>query len=468
MSLYNIFNNILGSAIGSTSSGAVSSVAGKTGAVSLVSSDVTDFQPAVSLNTDVVSTKNKTQFFDTSGQISGTIIPSVNLSYSLGNQTNNLLSTYTRELISERIQAVDYIFFKTNNVRLGHTSAGPSNTNSLGNVCIGNGAGDAITGGGTNVCIGDISGFNLTNGNNNICIGQLSSSGMYSGNSNIFIGENTQSFNTTTNNCTIIGSQSKAGGNDCIAIGYNVAPVPSNNCCIGNQTIISIYNEADGKCDLGKINNKFKDIYLAGSVNCSGLKFNNLVGPGTLRIDANGNVFVDIPLITPTNLTSNTSDSNFIVSRSSIKDNDPINEAYYMFDSQAFHPVWLCGNNQYDWIGGHANGNDNFQGITGSWFKITLNTAKSWNQYTIKPSFREELLSSWRIYGSNDDINYTLITSQTDYTFPNFTNANLLTETFTMGYEVSYRYIVFHVTKIRNEGSLRMYFGIREFRFNKV
>lgn len=104
MSLYNIFNNILGSTIGSTSSGAVSSVAGKTGAVSLVSTDISNFQPTVSLNTDVVNSKNKTQKLDQNGNINDTIIPSVNLSYSLGNPTNKLLSTYTRDLIVERIQ----------------------------------------------------------------------------------------------------------------------------------------------------------------------------------------------------------------------------------------------------------------------------------------------------------------------------------------------------------------------------
>ena len=73
--MYNIFNNILGSTISTTSSGAVSSVAGKTGAVSLVSTDISNFQPSVSLNTDVVNSKNKTQKLDTSGNINDTIVP---------------------------------------------------------------------------------------------------------------------------------------------------------------------------------------------------------------------------------------------------------------------------------------------------------------------------------------------------------------------------------------------------------
>lgn len=63
--MYNIFNNILGSAIGSTSSGAVSSVAGKTGAVILDSNDITNFQPSVSTNLDVVNNKSKLQNIDT-------------------------------------------------------------------------------------------------------------------------------------------------------------------------------------------------------------------------------------------------------------------------------------------------------------------------------------------------------------------------------------------------------------------
>lgn len=60
---YNIFNNLLSITAGGTTSG-VSSVAGKTGAVSLVSNDITDFQPNVSSNLDVVDNKTKTQNID--------------------------------------------------------------------------------------------------------------------------------------------------------------------------------------------------------------------------------------------------------------------------------------------------------------------------------------------------------------------------------------------------------------------
>ncbi len=42
-----------------------------------------------------------------------------------------------------------------------------------------------------------------------------------------------------------------------------------------------------------------------------------------------------------------------------------------MFDITDLGYVWDCGNNQYDWIGGHANGSDSFQGIVGAWFKIS-------------------------------------------------------------------------------------------------
>jgi hypothetical protein len=52
----------------------------------------------------------------------------------------------------------------------------------------------------------------------------------------------------------------------------------------------------------------------------------NLVGPGTLRVDANGVVSVLLdypPIITPHNLTSNTSDPNFTVSTSGVLLNTP-------------------------------------------------------------------------------------------------------------------------------------------------
>jgi hypothetical protein len=64
MSSYNIFNNILSITVGGTTGGAVSSVAGKTGAVILDSNDVTNFQPSVSTNSDVVDNKSKTQNID--------------------------------------------------------------------------------------------------------------------------------------------------------------------------------------------------------------------------------------------------------------------------------------------------------------------------------------------------------------------------------------------------------------------
>ena len=200
-------------------------------------------------------------------------------------------------------------------------------------------------------------------------------------------------------------------------------------------------------------------------INNLDLRLNNM----SLKIDSvfpNPSPVVVSNLITPINLTTNTSDPNFIVERSSIIFNSASYESYLMFDNNP-NTWWACAVGNYDLTTLQAIGPDSFNGIHGSWFKITLDTPRTWNQYQIQPTYREELPSSWRIYGSNDDASYNLITSVDDETFPSFTNQNNLTVSFNIN-QVSFKYLVFHVTKIINEGSGRDYFTIKEFRFNKI
>jgi hypothetical protein len=236
------------------------------------------------------------------------------------------------------VSGVDFMAFASNNVRLAGVNnlVGPSNpSGSVANVCVGNGAGQSLTSGGTNVCVGDVAGPNVGAGNGNVFIGQLASVGMTSGDGNVFVGDNTPSFAANASNNVIVGARSKAGGSNSIALGADVETglgVPTNHACIGNNSVVALYNQGDGSCDLGRATNRFKDLHLGGvaklsgytasagklfTVNASGdLIQLPLTGPGTLQIDAAGTVSVggsggvpiliryaatNVPIASPTN-----------------------------------------------------------------------------------------------------------------------------------------------------------------------
>jgi hypothetical protein len=88
------------------------------------------------------------------------------------------------------------------------------------------------------------------------------------------------------------------------------------------------YPENDLGVDVGRPTKRFKDANFSGfTSNSTGFRFNNLVGPGTLRVDANGWVSVLLDplapaIVTPHNLTSATSDPNFTVITSSVWQGD--------------------------------------------------------------------------------------------------------------------------------------------------
>ena len=65
---------------------------GIVGTSAIAESDVTN------LSTDLTTLNNKTQKFDTSGQISATIIPSANLFYNIGDGTHQLNTVYTADV----------------------------------------------------------------------------------------------------------------------------------------------------------------------------------------------------------------------------------------------------------------------------------------------------------------------------------------------------------------------------------
>ena len=116
MSNYNIFNNVLSITTNSnTGSGAVSSVAGKTGAVTLISNDITDFQPQVSANTDVVSNKNKTQILDIQGRLINNLLLDNDNLYDIGDTGNRIRSIYAiGQIIATVFKGVAYSHPVTN------------------------------------------------------------------------------------------------------------------------------------------------------------------------------------------------------------------------------------------------------------------------------------------------------------------------------------------------------------------
>lgn len=313
MSLYNIFNNILGSTIATTNSGAVSSVAGKTGAVSLVSNDITNFQPSVSLNTDVVNSKNIIQKLDTSINTIDEIKPAIGGLINLGSALQTFKEGHFNFLKSVEVHT-DIIRVKTLG---GGTNLEISNDQGQG-IILESGQNGVV----------NFTGFAYNNGTGKY-LKLIDQNGK--------IGVGTVIDAPTNTNINAIPRFSNTGGQ---LKNSNVSISDTGRLTAAEIDARILPNLCDGLLLKGDITPEFKtDVISIGSanapisyiysnsINCSGLKFNNLVGPGTLRIDANGNVSVLLDplapaIITPHNLTSATSDPNFTVNTSSVWQGD--------------------------------------------------------------------------------------------------------------------------------------------------
>ena len=88
-------------------SGGVSSVNSKSGVVVLNHTDLTDIstnKTHTQIDSELKTLTDKTNLLNTSSQLASNLIPSTNLSYTIGNPTNKILSTYSRDIICDKIQ----------------------------------------------------------------------------------------------------------------------------------------------------------------------------------------------------------------------------------------------------------------------------------------------------------------------------------------------------------------------------
>ena len=144
------------------------------------------------------------------------------------------------------------------------------------------------------------------------------------------------------------------------------------------------------------------------------------------------------------NLSSNTSNSNWLATQSSVYQNH-VNHAWRTADSN-FNTWWQSGSSTY--LGtstGAATNTDSFDpgtgAINGSWIKFALLAPQLINSYKMRsPNGQPE---DWTIYTSLDDVTYSVADSRTGEALSQVDYSPV----FTMS-ETSARYIVLHITKI--------------------
>jgi hypothetical protein len=152
------------------------------------------------------------------------------------------------------------------------------------------------------------------------------------------------------------------------------------------------------------------------------------------------------PVITPHDLTSNGFNSNFVVSSSSTQTSDT--EAWKAFNG-VFSDGFISAPGTYVLSTGLPTAADSFQGVPGSYLKISLNEPKVISKYQIAPflvSSATRLVLQWRILTSMDNLTWTLAATQnTDYVYNNgvevYSDDIVLTP-------VAAKYIIFQITKV--------------------
>lgn len=163
-------------------------------------------------------------------------------------------------------------------------------------------------------------------------------------------------------------------------------------------------------------------------------------------------------IITPHNLTSGTSDPNFLVEWSS---HDGAWDGSKMFNG-VLTDFWITAVGTYSF--GAPTGLDIFEGVNGSWVKITLPNPKIITKYQITSSNGRALVLQWRILTSMDGITWTVAAVQsTDYAQHN--GFGVYSDDIDMPPTIA-KYIVMQITKLESNVNDRSF--LAEINFDGV
>ena len=164
----------------------------------------------------------------------------------------------------------------------------------------------------------------------------------------------------------------------------------------------------------------------------------------------------DYPVIATPILTGNTSDTDFVVSASSVFNSDFQPNNMFLTTRR-----WLSGDGRYNTTTGLATNTDNIQGFDGAWFKVTLGDLKYISSYNMIPSEIGPQTIQWKILTSLDNATYTTVYNQnTDH---NFTSTSSYGPDFILTSTILAKYIIVVITKI-TPGSLSRG-TIKDFKF---
>jgi len=230
--------------------------------------------------------------------------------YVVGNNAGSALTTETNNILfgtsaGQNLTATQNIGIgsntlrdvtENNNVAIGN-SAHVYGTGDC-NIAIGSGSqlGDigGSTTGNNNVSVGCTSLTAVTTGSNNACLGNNAGNVITTGSSNSCIGNNAGNAITTGTGNTCLGTSADvddAGGDYRIALGFNAEAKENQQMMIGSTdastTITEIVPGRDGECDLGSsTNNKFKDLYLSGDIDCATVIATGNITADTLKSES--------------------------------------------------------------------------------------------------------------------------------------------------------------------------------------
>jgi hypothetical protein len=261
---------------------------------------------------------------------------------------------------------------------------------------------------GENLLVGMATGGSITSGSGNCLVGKEAGSSVTAGGFNTFVGHETGINITTGSWNTTLGHNAEcvSDKNNQTALGGEAVCDGANQVVLGDRKVTEIRSNSDGTCTLGRVDKKFSDGFFAGTVTCANLNVTgsalvvpsltqdqryNLTGvTGMIIFNAgsevlefyNGatwNVISSIlapppdPIVTPTDLSGYSSNANFTVDVSGVKEAG--HEGYRLFNGD-INDLWWTDETTYDGPAYSATvGGPSFNNVDGSWVRVTLDKA---------------------------------------------------------------------------------------------